>query len=294
MRILIYSLNFFPELIGIGKFSGEMAEFLESRGHSVHVITSPPYYPNWSVNERYSAWKYCSEQISQIVVNRCPIWVPRKITGLKRILHLMSFALSSFPKVVGQISWHPDVVWLVVPTLFCIPAAVITAKLSKAKAWLHIQDFEIDAAFKLGILPSSHIRNWIGALEGRMMQQFDLVSTISDRMLDRLEKKGVQREKRILFCNWVDTHLIYPLDRPSVFRKEIGIPDDSVVALYSGNMGIKQELEIIIEAARHLQDHKKIVFVLCGSGVAYNKIQRLAAGLSNVYWLPLQPLKPFE
>lgn len=49
MRILIYGLNFFPELAGIGKYSGEMAQWLASRDHDVRVVTTPPYYPEWRV-----------------------------------------------------------------------------------------------------------------------------------------------------------------------------------------------------------------------------------------------------
>ena len=45
MRILIYGLNFHPEQIGIGKYSGELAAFLTNRGNDIKVITAPPYYP---------------------------------------------------------------------------------------------------------------------------------------------------------------------------------------------------------------------------------------------------------
>ena len=53
MRILIYGLNFLPELTGIGKYTGEMAEWLSSRGHEVHVVTAPPYYPQWRVADGF-------------------------------------------------------------------------------------------------------------------------------------------------------------------------------------------------------------------------------------------------
>ena len=55
MKILIYGVNYAPELTGIGKYSGEMAEWLAAQGHEVRVVTAPPYYPEWSVGEGYSA-----------------------------------------------------------------------------------------------------------------------------------------------------------------------------------------------------------------------------------------------
>jgi len=56
LRILIYGINYAPELTGIGKYSGEMAEWLTAQGHEVIVITAPPYYPQWEVLNGYSSY----------------------------------------------------------------------------------------------------------------------------------------------------------------------------------------------------------------------------------------------
>lgn len=58
MKILVYGINYSPELTGIGKYTGEMVEWLAAQGHEVRVITAPPYYPQWQVGENYSAWRY--------------------------------------------------------------------------------------------------------------------------------------------------------------------------------------------------------------------------------------------
>ena len=87
-----------------------------------------------------------------LVVYRCPLWVPPQPGGIKRLVHRASFALSSLPVMLRQLVWRPDVVWVVEPALFCAPAAVAVARLSGARAWLHVQDFEVDAAFDLGLL----------------------------------------------------------------------------------------------------------------------------------------------
>ncbi len=49
MKILVYGINYSPELTGIGKYTGEMVEWLAAQGHEVRVITAPPYYPQWQV-----------------------------------------------------------------------------------------------------------------------------------------------------------------------------------------------------------------------------------------------------
>ena len=65
MKILVYGINYSPELTGIGKYTGEMVEWMASQGHDVRVITAPPYYPEWKVGERYSSWRYRREEVQR-------------------------------------------------------------------------------------------------------------------------------------------------------------------------------------------------------------------------------------
>ncbi len=288
---MIYGLNYSPELTGIGKYSGEMAEWLSQQGHDVRVVTAPPYYPEWQVPADYNQWSY-KRTIGrgEIDVWRCPLYVPSKPSGLKRIIHLASFALSSFPIMLRQLFWRADVVIVIEPALFCAPAAWLTARLSGAKCWLHVQDFEVDAAFDLGILSSGWLRSLVLKIEKVLMRCFDRVSTISDQMINRLGSKGVLTDRQVFFPNWVDVDHIFPLKTISKLREQLEIPSSDIVYLYSGNMGEKQGLEIIVEAARRLIDHKNIIFVMCGHGAAYPRLRELAEGLENIHWLPLQPL----
>ena len=267
-----------------------MAEWFVSRGHDVRVITAPPYYPHWRVLEGYSQFRYQRELLSGVKVWRCPLWVPRQPSGLKRIFHLASFALSSFPIMLSQVFWRPNIILVVEPPLFCTPTTLFASWLCRSRSWLHVQDFEVDAAFDLGVLSSPRLRNIVLKIESWLMRRFDRVSTISNQMMVRLGIKGVLPDKRVLFPNWVDIEQIYPLKSPSTYKMQLGIPKSSAVFLYSGNMGEKQGLEIIIEAARRLVKQKNIVFVMCGKGAAYSRLRDLANELENIHWLPLQPL----
>ncbi len=290
MRLLVLGINYAPELTGIGRYTSEMAEWLAARGHTVQVVTAPPYYPAWRVGEGYSAWRYRCEVLTGIRVSRCPLWVPLDQSGLKRVLHLASFALSSLPVVLWQgLRWRPDVVWVVEPAFFCTLGAWGAARLGGAKAWLHVQDFEIDVAFDLGLLSTRWLRRGVAAFERWIMRRFDCVSTISERMLEQLATKGVEAPRRFFFPNWVDTEEIYPLPDPSPLRAELHVAPETIVALYAGTMGEKQGLEIVAEAARALADHRNIQFVLCGDGGARARLYQLADGLPNVRFLPVQP-----
>ena len=152
LSCLIYGINYYPELTGIGKYTGEMGAWLSERGHDVQVVTAPPYYPEWRIGEGYSGRWFRSERLAGGRVLRCPLWVPPQPGGLKRLVHLLSFALSSIPALLWSLRRRPDVIIVVAPAIFCAPAAWLAARLSGAKCWLHIQDFEVEAAFDLGLL----------------------------------------------------------------------------------------------------------------------------------------------
>ena len=291
MRILIYGLNYAPEVTGIGKYTGEMAAWLSSRGHEVRIVCAPPYYPQWRIAEGYNWARYKVEVVDGIRVYRCPVWIPPRPSGVRRILHLGSFAISSSIVMLAQVGWRPDIILIIEPPIFCAPIAILTARLSGARAWLHIQDFELDAAFELGLIRVGWLRSIACYIERWLMRRFDLVSTISNRMFERLGVKGVPFSRRVLFANWVDANQIYPMIQPSSFRDELGIGLQGVVALYSGNMGQKQGLEIVIEAARSLSSESNVCFVMCGQGAAYSRLRAMAEGLANIIWIPLQPME---
>ncbi|RPJ50210.1 MAG: colanic acid biosynthesis glycosyltransferase WcaI [Chloroflexi bacterium] len=291
MRILIVGLNFHPEFTGIGKYTGEMAAFLRAAGHKVRVVTAPPYYPYWKVQPGYRWWAYRRESWSGVEVYRCPLWVPRHPSGVKRIPHLLSFALSSLPVVLAQVLWGPQIVLCIAPSLFSAPFALLAARLCGARAWLHVQDFELDAAAQLGLIGSDRfLAKWAARGERWLLRAFERVSTISERMLARLEGKGVRPQRASLFPNWVDTQAVFPLPYgPKSLRKEFGLPADKVIVLYAGNMGVKQGLEILVEAAGGLRKNSAIHFVLCGEGSARAGLERATREMRNVQFLPLQP-----
>jgi colanic acid biosynthesis glycosyl transferase WcaI len=290
MKILLYGINFAPEPTGVGKYTGEMAAWLAAAGHQVRVVTAPPYYPAWKIGDGYKAWANTREFRSGVEVWRAPVWVPAEPSGLTRVLHLLSFAIASVPALIAQVRWKPDVVCVVAPAFVCAPGGWLAARLSRAKAWLHIQDFEVDAAFRMGLLKGRFAQRSVTAIERFLLRRFDRVSTISSRMMDLLRSKGITGERAVHFPNWVDVGVITPLQRESAYRRELDIPAGAVVALYSGSMAGKQGLELLPAAAQvALHTMPEVMFVLCGDGVCKADIERECEGLPNVRLLPLQP-----
>lgn len=295
MKILVLSLNFAPELTGIGKYSGDMVDGLLARGHEVMVVCAPPYYPHWRVSDGYHAASYHVDTPRKgLTVLRCPIWVPKRPGGLKRLLHLASFAVSSLPVMLGMALWRPQAVFTVMPAMFAAPWGRLTAWLSGARSWLHVQDFEVDAAFELGLLGGSGIKRFVLGLERRVLASYDVVSTISRRMLAKLEAKGVPSERCALLPNGIDLGAIRPVERPSALRAQLDIAEGQLVALFAGTMNRKQGVHLIIDAARRLQSRRDLVFVLSGNGEFRPALEEQARDLPNVRFQDLCPAERFN
>ena len=269
MKILVYGINYSPELTGIGKYTGEMVEWMTQQGHEVRVITAPPYYPEWQVGVNYSAWRYRREE-GAATVWRCPLYVPKQPSTIKRLLHLGSFAVSSFFPLMAQRSWKPDRIIGVVPTLFCTPGMRLLAKLSGSRTLLHIQDYEVDAMLGLGMAgkgKSGSVAKLASAFERSALHNVDNVSTISRSMMKKACEKGVPMEKVIFFPNWSEVSRFRDVSETLIIalRQRLGLPEDRKLILYSGNIGEKQGLESVIDAADQLR-HQPWLFVIVGQG----------------------------
>jgi colanic acid biosynthesis glycosyl transferase WcaI len=175
----------------------------------------------------------------------------------------------------------------VAPAFMCAPAGLLTAWLCRAKCWLHLQDFEVDVAFGMGLLKGRLLQRLALRMESSLLRRFDTVSTISGRMMERLCAKGVNAGKTRYLPNWVDLTRIQP---PSGgYRTQLGIPNDALVVLFSGTLSGKQGLMVIPAAAKLLRSRDEILFVVCGEGVMKSALEAAAAGLPNVRFMPLQP-----
>ena len=208
---------------------------------------------------------------------------------MRRILHLASFAATSLPVVLTHTFWRPDVVMCVAPSLLNAPAAWLVARLCRAHAWLHIQDYEVDAAFQLGMLNGSRLKRAALWIERALLRRFDTVSTISSKMLERAADKGVSPARLVHFPNWVDVAAIHPLGRTSALREHLGIAPEAIVVLYSGNMGVKQGLEVLAAAAVELAQRSDIVFVFCGNGPMRDAIHAVCGHMNNCRFSDLRP-----
>ena len=296
MRILLVGINYAPDLIGVAKYNTELCESLAAEGHEVRVITAPPYYPAWKIPIEFTASYLRTKDINGVRVTRAPIYVPAHPSGSKRLMHHASFALSStLPVLKEALSWRPDVMLSAAPSLMSAAFVSFMARLTGAKSWLHVQDFEVDAAFDLGLLRNDQLRVMMLKTESAILRSFDRVSSISPQMVDKLLSKGLRADRATEVRNWIDTSAIFPCSKQTKYRQKFGIAGSDIVGLYSGTMSNKQGLDLAIEAASILQDtHTNIHFILAGEGPHKPKLVELAAGRPRIHFLGLQPNESFN
>ena len=292
-RVLIIGLNYTPEPVGIGPYTAGLAESLAAAGHRIEVIAGKPYYPQWRADPAFAGggWRHSEE--AGVKITRCPHYIPANPGGLKRVLHLASFAAAAVPPAFKSAmrpkNEQPQAVICIAPALLSVVTAWLTARITGACLWIHVQDFEVEAALATGLMDSerlpARLARWV---EARILALADRVSTISPQMCAKLVDKGIATERVLELRNWSDARFSADPAGADAIRTDWALGSRQV-ALYSGNIARKQGIEILVEAARLLVRRKDLIFIICGEGPNRAELERLAAGLENLQLHDLQP-----
>jgi colanic acid biosynthesis glycosyl transferase WcaI len=294
LRILIHGINYHPEFVGIGRYTGELAAWLRSRGHAVTVLTAPPYYPEWRVPAayRWPAWR--REWLEGVEVLRAPLYAPARVTGKGRVLHELSFGASCLPWWVALWGRPWDMVLAICPLLQSGVVPLLLARHQRIPFIVHVQDLQVDAARELGIIRQSLLLDLMARLELTLFTRAQAVTTISAAMAERIIEKGVSPLRVYVLPNWADLTAIEPGHRQNVVREELGLGNQILVA-YAGNIGKKQGLEVILEAAVMTRGNPDIRYVIAGAGAARASLIARARqlDLDTVTFLPLQSAERF-
>lgn len=293
MKLLVYGINYHPELTGIGKYTTEMCEYLTSRGHEVEVITAMPYYPEWRIHSAYRRRGWHTEMIEGVKVHRVPVYVPNPVTGGKRLLHDFSFLLSSCVPWVKALFSKFDVVLCIYPPLPIGVFPLLYGFVTRTPYQFHVQDLQVDAARELGLIKNETLLRILEGMEKVFLKHARRVTTISNGMARRLEAKGVSAEQMEILPNWVDTEALVPYapEARARVKSRYGYQTDERVVLYSGNLGEKQGLDHLLRAAFALRDRSNIRFHIVGEGAAKARLVAMKdkLGLDNVRFAPLVP-----
>jgi colanic acid biosynthesis glycosyl transferase WcaI len=288
MRVLLIGINYAPEVTGIGPYNTELAEHLAAPGHRVSVLTAFPWYPQWKIDPAYRGKPpFLVETINGVRVVRSPILLPRaRQTAFRRIVFDSSFALTALAAstVIGGL----DAVICVSPPLQLGPAAWMIARTRRARLIVHLQDIVPDAALSTGMMQAGRAVALSRSLERFVYARTDRITVISEGFRENLLAKGVPAQKVEVLPNWVDAGR-FPSVADSTVRSALGAPDRETLVLHTGNMGAKQGLETVVDAAAQLAG-EDIAITLIGDGQSRAALEARAASLKleKLKFLPLQ------
>ena len=288
MRVVVWGINYAPEITGIAPHNVALCEFLQRHGHDVEMVTTFSYYPAWRkrAGDRHKLFR--TDRINGVQVHRCWHFVPRRVSAWKRILHEATFLLTSTTRIF--LLRRPDVYVIVSPPLLLGAAGWLAATLKRAPLVFHVQDLQPDAAVGLGMLRTGLFTRALYALEAFAYKHATRVSGISEEILDAFRRKGVPENKLILFPNAVALPAAVEIPGRGRFRARHHFSPNEFLAIYAGNLGVKQGLQILFDAAEVLRFEKDIRIVLAGDGAARESLEQelRARDLTNLLMLPLQ------
>lgn len=286
MKITVWGINYRPEVTGIAPCNTALCEALRARGHQVRMVTTFPYYPAWRKRPEDGGRLFRTDLENGVPVHRCWHYVPRRATALKRIFHELSFVALSWLRILSLP--RADTYVIVSPPLLLGAAAWLAAGWKHAPFVFHIQDLQPDAAVGLGMLRPGLLTRLLYALEQLAYRKARLVSGISRAMLQAVRAKGIAENKLVYFPNGADLARTPPA--PGRFRAAFGFTPDDFLAVYSGNLGIKQGLKAVLEAAPLLQN-RRVKIVIVGEGAFRPAIEEhlRAHPQTPLRLLPLQP-----
>jgi colanic acid biosynthesis glycosyl transferase WcaI len=289
-RITLIGINFFPEDTAIGLYSTQMAQMLAADGFEVNVLTGFPYYPEWAPRVEYADKpRFYKEKLNDITIFRYRQYIPKNPSALKRLLHVIDFTFGTFFNLF-RIK-KSDLTICIVPFTSTVFLGSLLKILLKTKIWVHVQDFEFDAAFQSGILKGSRNLQKFAykillKIEQVLFDRAHLITTISSTMQQKLLTKT--KTKNGFLPNWVDVDGVIKgesIQHPFV-------PVNKYVILYSGNIGFKQDWDTFIRVAELAGNaDPEIQFVVVGDGSKKEWLEREIKKSKNIKLYPPVPYK---
>jgi colanic acid biosynthesis glycosyl transferase WcaI len=287
MKTILWGINYRPEATGIAPYNAELAEFLAREDYEVTVVTGFPYYPHWRKQPQHARKFSHTEKVNGVRVFRCWQYVPRRVTTLGRMLHELTFGLTSLWRVL--LLPRANIYIVISPPLCLGFLAWLATRVKRSRYVFHVQDLQPGAAVGLGMVKSRGLIRLLHALERFAYRHAAAVSGISDGMMEELRRKGVRARRRIYFPNWL-RRAPTPALRNGAMRRRLHVPEGDLLAVYSGNLGRKQGIDVLVEAARSLRAARaNVTILIAGAGAGRDALAARVAEL-ELPGLKLLPL----
>lgn len=275
MKLLILTQYFPPEIGAPQNRLYELALRLQKKGVEVSVLTAMPNYPQMKIHQNYKGKCYCKETLNELKIHRARIYVSQSKSIISRLLNYFSFVISAF--FIGAFKLKKqDVLMVESPPLFLGITAYLLAKLKGAKLLFNVSDLWPESAEKLGIISNKFLLSMATKLEEFCYKKSSLISGqtqgIVNNISTRFPNKNVYWLKNGVDINFYDVNKEIEKD---AWKNENNYSNEDFILFYGGIIGHAQGLEVILNAAKKLEEYKNIKFVLLGNGPEKEKLIKL-------------------
>jgi colanic acid biosynthesis glycosyl transferase WcaI len=292
MRVLFISQIYRPEMGAQANRLYPLVRQLAAAGHEVSVATAMPNYPEGVVFPRYRGRLTMRERTEDCTIFRTACFTsPRNRAALPQLASYASFVPAAF---LGGLRAGPvDVVMVTLPPLFPAMAAMSLASLWGARLVCDLRDLWPDEVIACGAAREGSVPvKLLRSLERQIYRRADCITTTTQSFVETITGRGAPAERVMLLPNGADLDLFRPLPPENPIAARLGLGDRFVVA-YSGALGIKHGLDVVLDAARLLRDRRDIVFALIGNGARRRELTERARelGLANVLFAGEHPVE---
>jgi colanic acid biosynthesis glycosyl transferase WcaI len=287
MHVCFFNRSYWPDLGATGQLLTELAEDLARiHGWDVTVVAGYP------IRSDASPPPSQSRNGVHIVRAAGSTLDPARFVG--RATNYVSYFTSAVVK--GRTIRKPDVVVALTDPPIIGLAALATASKARAPFVFLCEDIFPEVATLLEDFHSDAVNAALTRVNRFLVRKAHRIIALGDTMKRRLvDDKGADPAKISVIHNWADCSAVAPRPRDNAFARQHGLADRFVV-LHAGNIGLSQELEIVLHAAEQLRDHPEIVFAFVGDGAKKKDLEDIAArrDLKNVVFLPFQPREAMD
>lgn len=169
-----------------------------------------------------------------------------------------------------------------------------------AKTYLLLKDIFPQGAVDLGAINSnSFIYKYFRHKEEQLYQTSDHIGCMSEANIRYvLAHNDLPQEKVELNPNSIKPLLVEKKDKQhtAAIRAKYGVPSNSVVFAYGGNLGIPQGLEFLVEICKEIKDRTDIFLLIVGDGGRYdyisNELKTIDAG--NIKLMKKLPKEDYD
>ncbi len=267
MKLLILTQYFPPEVGAPQNRLYEMALRLRSKGIDISVLTAMPNYPQMVVHKEYKGKCYCKEDMNGLKVHRSWIYVSKSKSITPRLLNYFSFVFSSLWFGLFKIK-KQDILLVESPPLFLGITAYLLSRAKGAKMIFNVSDLWPESAEKLEIINNKTLLSMATKLEKFCYRKSALITGQTQGIVRNI-KSRFPNKKVYWLKNGVDIKF-YDVNKTqqeaNAWRKTNGYSEEDFILFYGGIIGHAQGLDIILNAAKILEDKPKIKFVMLGSG----------------------------